>query len=186
MSSGLALAVGGFDPSTFADTPWLRAVAAFLLVVPAGLAVLGRYGGVVDRSVEASLESPFVSVVYGFLAHIVLFFVAGVLSTQLANTGLDPTVLQAGSSATLGVIFLALAGLGFAVLGTWLVDLRGEGQRWHGFVAVAAVGAGVWLLPSVAGLVLWMLLVSVGVGGPTRRWIHAERSVQAEVERETE
>ncbi len=182
MFPGPGLAVGGLDLVAVAGTPWFRALAAFLLVVPAGFAVLGRYSDVVDRSVEASLESPFVSVVYGFLAHLVLFFVAGVFSTQLANAGLDPVVLRVGSSATLGVIFLALAGLGFAVLGTWLVDLRGEGQRWHGFVAVAAVGAGVWLLPSIAGLLLWILLASAGVGGPTRRWIHAERTVEAEVE----
>jgi len=186
MSSDLVLAVDGFDALALASTPWFRAVTVFLLVVPAGFAVLSRHGEYVDRSVEASMEGPFVSLVYGVLAHLGLFFAAGVFSTQLANAGLDPVVLQVGSSVVMGAILLALAGLGFAVIGSWLVQLRGEGQPWHGLVAVAAVGAGGWLLPPIAGIAVWSLVVSVGVGGPTRRWIHAERSVKAEVERETE
>ena len=173
-------AVESLDPSVLVGTPWLRAAAAFLLVVPVGAAVLARYGDLVDRSVEASTDSPFASTVYGVLAHVGFVFAAGVFSTQLANAGLDPTVLQIGSTAVLGAILLALAGFGFAVLGTWIVEFRGEGRRWHGLVAASAVGAAGWLLPAFAGLALWTLLVSMGVGGPTRRWIHAERTVETE------
>jgi len=183
MLPGIA-AVESLDPAAVVGTPWLRAVAAFLLVVPVGAAVLARYGDLVDRSVEASTDSPFVSTVYGVLAHLGLVFTAGVFSTQLANAGLDPTTLQVGSSAVLGAVLLALAGFGFAVVGAWLVEFRGEGRRWHGLVAASAVGAAGWLLPVFAGVALWILLVSVGVGGPTRRWIHAERTVETETGRQ--
>lgn len=175
-------AVDSLDPSAVAGTPWLRAVVVFVLVVPFGVGVLDRYRGVVDRGLDASSESPAVSVVYGLLAHIGILFAAGVFSTQLASAGLDQQTLAAGSTLVLGAVLLTLGGLGFAVLGSWLVDIRGEGKRWHGLVAVSALGAGGWLLPTLAGLAVWTLLVSVGIGGATRKWIHAERSVKAEIE----
>jgi hypothetical protein len=172
------------DLSAVAGTPWLRASAAFLLVVPVGVAILSRYGGFVDRSVEASMGSPLVSLLYGVLTQAGLFFVGGVFSTQLANAGLDTAVLAVGSAVVLGAAFLALAGLGFTVVGVWLVERRGAGPRWQGFAAVAAVGATGWLLSPLLGAAVWGLLVSVGVGGPARRWIHAEQSVEAGVDRQ--
>ena len=177
-------AAAAADVSAVTGTPWLRAAVAFVLVLSVGSAILHRYGGLIDRSVEKSVGSPLVSVLYGVLTHIVLFFISGVLSTQLANTGLDPTVLTVGSTVVLGAVFLVLAGLGFAVLGTWLVERRGTGPRWHGLGAVAAVGAAGWLLPAVLGALVWILLVSVGVGGPARSWVHAEQSVEAGVDRQ--
>ncbi len=178
------LAATAVDPSTVTGTPWLRAAVAFVLVVPVGVAILGRYSGLVDRSVETSIGSPLLSVLYGVLTHIVLFFVGGVFSTQLANAGLDLAVLTVGSAVVFGAVFLALAGLGFAVLGTWLVERRGAGPRWQGLGAVAAVGAAGWLFPALLGAAVWILLVSVGIGGPTRKWIHAEQSVEAGVDRQ--
>ncbi len=181
LAPGVA-AVDSLEPTAIVGSPWLRAVVVFVLVVPFGAGMLVRYRGVVDRGLDASTESPAVSVVYGVLAHIGILFAAGVFSTQLANAGLDQQTLAVGSTLVLGAVLLTLGGLGFAVLGTWLVDLRGEGKRWHGLVAVSALGAGGWLLPTLAGLAVWTLLVSVGIGGATRKWIHAERSVEAELE----
>jgi len=181
LAPGVA-AVDSLDPSSVAGTPWLRAVVAFVLVVPFGAGMLIRYRGVVDRGLGASTESPAVSVVYGVLAHLGILFAAGVFSTQLANAGIDLQTLRIGSSVVLGTVLLALGGLGFAVLGSWLVELRGDGKHWHGLVATSALGAGGWLLPVPAGAAVWMLLVSLGIGGATRKWIHAERSVEAELE----
>jgi hypothetical protein len=177
-------AAAAVDPSVVTGTPWLRAAVAFVLVVPFGVAILSRYGGLVERSVETSMGSPLVSVLYGFLTQVGLLFVGGVLSTQLANAGLGTTTLTVGSTVVFGVVFLTLAGLGFAVVGAWLVERRGAGPRWQGLGAVAAVGAAGWLLPALLGTAIWVGLVSVGIGGPTRKWIHAEQSVEAGVDRQ--
>jgi 4-hydroxybenzoate polyprenyltransferase len=176
------LAVGSLEPSVVVDTPWLRALGAFLLAVPVGMVLLRNYGSLVDRGVDASTDRPLVSTVYGVMAHLLLFFAAMVVSFQLASTGLDETVVLVVGVAVLGMVFLSLAGFGLAVLGVWLVEFRGEGRPWHGLVAAGAIGAVGWLLPLIAGIAVWMALVSVGIGGSARRWVHAERSVEAEIE----
>lgn len=175
-----AVTAESLDLSVLVGSPWLRASVSFLLVLPVGAVVLARYGGLVDRCTDASMEQPLMSLVYGLLAHLMVFFASGVLSLQLTSVGLDQTVLSVGSTVVLGTVFLVFAGLGFAVAGTWLVEFRGEGRRWHGLLAVLGVGAAGWLLPVFAGLALWILLVSVGIGGATRKWIHAERTVESE------
>lgn len=183
MFSG-SLAATAVDPSVVADTPWLRSAIAFVLVVPIGAAILSRYSGLVDRSVDTSIGSPLVSVIYGVLTHLGILFVGGVLSTQLANAGLGETALTLGTTVVFGAVYLTLAGLGFAVVGAWLVDRRGAGPRWQGLGAVAAVGAAGWLFPGLVGALVWVVLVSVGIGGPARKWIHAEQSVEAGVDRQ--
>ena len=171
------------DPSVVVDTPWLRAVGSFLLVLPFGGFVLLRYGSLLDRSVDASMSSPFVSTVYGVIAHLAIIFAAGVFSTQLANAGVGQEALTIGSTAVLGAVLLGLAGFGFAVVGTWLTGLRGERRPWQGLVVAAAVGAVGWLVPVLlVGVVMWVLVVSVGIGGLTRRWVHSERTVDSEAE----
>ncbi|MFB6297788.1 MAG: hypothetical protein ABEH56_04635 [Salinirussus sp.] len=169
------------DPSIVADSPALRAVVVFLLVLPFGTVLLFRDDGLVDRSIEASMERPLVSAVYGVGTHFVVFFATGVFSTQLSSAGLGRNVLVAGTTVVLGGVLLALGGLGLTVVGTWLTDLRGERRPWQGFVVAAAVGAAAWLVPPLlVGLAVWILLVSVGIGGPAREWIHDERTPASE------
>lgn len=175
------LAVGSLDPSVVVGSPPLRAVATFLLAVPVGMVVLRNYGSRVDRGLDASTDRPLVSVVYGVMAHLLLFFAAMVVSFQFASTDIDETVVLVGGVAVLGVIFVSLAGFGLAVIGTWLAELRGGGRPWQGLLAAGAVGAMGWLLPLVAGLVVWTTLVSIGIGGSAREWVHAERTVESEL-----
>lgn len=175
------VAVGSVDPIVLFETPWLRASVAFLLVVAVGTALLTRYEGLVDRFRDASMGNPGVSLVYGVMAHILVGFLGGVLWLQVAGVGLGPGVVVVGGAVVFGTVFLFLAGLGFAVVGTWLIDLSGSDRQWHGLVAVSALGAVGWLLPVVAGLAVWTLFVSVGIGGATREWVHAERTVKTEV-----
>lgn len=169
------------DPSIVVGITWLRVIVAFLLVLPFGGVILVRYGGLLDRSVDASMERPFVSLVYGVGAHLAIFFAAGVFSTQLASAGVGEDALFVGSTVVLGAVLLTLAGLGFAVVGMILTGLQGERRPWHGLVVAAAVGA-IGLLVVPVGLVVWVLVVSIGIGGPTRRWVHAERTVESEAE----
>lgn len=175
-----AVASRPVDLSTVLETPTLRGAIVFVLAVVAGTAVRYRYADVVDRSVRPSMDSPLVSVIYGFGAHLLIAFAAGVISTQLAAAGVDRTSLRLGSSAAVGLIGLIFAGLGFAVVGSWLTELQGERRPVRGVAVVAALLAiAALLLPPLAAL-LWVLVASVGMGGPTRRWIHAERSVESD------
>lgn len=168
------------DPSVVLGTPWLRAVGAFLLVLPFGGVVLTRYDGLLERSVDASMDSPLVSLIYGVGAHLAIFFAAMVFSNQLLSAGVSQDMLSAGRAAVLAIVMLALAGLGFAVVGAILTDLRGERRPQLGLVVAAAAGvAGLLLLPLLGGLAVWVLVVSVGIGGPTRRWVHAEKTKEA-------
>jgi hypothetical protein len=183
---GVLLDVTGAAPpdlSVVLGTPWLRAVGAFLLVLPFGGVVLARYDGLLKRSVDASMDSPLVSLIYGVGAHLAIFFAAMVFSTQLESAGVSQAVVSVGGAAVLGVVMLALAGLGFAVVGAILTDLRGERRPQPGLVVAAAAGvAGLLLLPLLGGLAVWVLVVSIGIGGPTRRWVHAERTTESEME----
>jgi hypothetical protein len=184
-AQGTLLEVPGAAPldlSVVLGTPWLRAVGAFLLVLPFGGAVLTRYDGLLERSVDASMDSPVVSLIYGVGAHLAIFFAAMVFSNQLISAGVSQTVLSVGRAAVLGAVMFALAGLGFAVVGTILTDLRGERRPWLGLVVAAAAGVAGLLLSLLGGLAVWVLVVSVGIGGPTRRWVHAERTTESEIE----
>jgi hypothetical protein len=182
-ATGPLLEVAGaasLDLATVLGTPWLRAVVAFLLVLPFGGAVLSRYGGLFERSVDASMDSPLLSLVYGLGAHLAIFFAAMVFSNQLISAGVSQTVLSTGRAAVLGAVMLALAGLGFAVVGAILTDLRGERRPWLGLFVAAAAGVAGLLLSLLAGVAVWVVVVSIGIGGPTRRWIHAERTAELE------
>lgn len=165
------------DPSVLVDTPTLRAVVVFVLVVAVGGAVLYRSERFVSRSVKSSADSPVVSAIYGLAAHGMVAFAAGVATSQMASVGVTQPVLQLGTMAAFGVVLLGLGGLGFAVVGTWVTGVLDHQRPWEGLVAVAAVLAvGALVLPLLLAAGLWLFLASVGVGGPTRKWVHAEHT----------
>jgi hypothetical protein len=85
-------------------------------------------------------------------------------------------------AAGIGAVF-ALAGLGFLVVGTLVTELNGPRQPWTGLVVGAAASAVAWLvLPTLAGVVAWFLVTAVGIGGATRKWVHATRDERAVAE----
>jgi|AntDeeMetagen134_2_1112570.scaffolds.fasta_scaffold00073_10 hypothetical protein len=177
-----ALSVQVVDPSVIVDAPPARAIGAFVFVVLFGGLLLYRFDGVVDRAVDTSMERPAVSTAYGVTAHTCVL-VFGVYFfgqvTRLSANGL----VAAGAGAAVAIAVVSLAGLGLTVVGARLTELVGERRPWYGLVVGAALGASTWLLPTVvAGLVVWTLLVSVGIGGPTREWIHASRTPATEAD----
>lgn len=167
-------AAGPVDPWALAEATSLqRAAASFALVVLSGGAALALFSDLVDRSTDASMARPVRSVGYGVAAHLALGFVGLYLVSQVAR--LVPGMGGLGVVAV-GVLFLSLAGLGFAVVGSAATALVDGGGPWHGLVAVAATVAVAWfLLPVEAGLVAWVALASAGVGGPTRAWLRASQ-----------
>jgi MFS family permease len=74
-----------------------------------------------------------------------------------------------------------LAGLGFAVVGTLVTDVRGRRRPWQGLVLGAIISAVGWLLlPFLGGVLAWVLVASFGIGGPTREWFHSDRRVESD------
>ena len=172
----------GVDVSVVVETSGaVRAGVSFLFVLAFGAVVLARYRGLVDRSVEDVVARPRVAVVYGLVAYVIVAFFAFYANDLLIRTGLVDTALGYVAFAILAGGGLALSGFGFVVAGTVLSDvLAGWGPR-YGLVVGAALSAAGWLaLPFEPALVAWLAVAAFGVGGRTRRWVHAERTVESE------
>lgn len=169
-------AAAQLDPGTLVDAPPpLRAGAGFLLVLGAGAALLYRYEAFVDRSTDACLEKPLQAVVYGVMAHGGVVFVGGYLLSQIGRIGAAGPLVAWAALVVVAAGLLALAGLGFTVVGTAVTDAAGSRQPWTGLVIGAGIAATAAVVsPLVAGVVLWVVVVSVGVGGATRRWFHSD------------
>jgi hypothetical protein len=165
-------------PSALVDVPApVRAAVAFVLTVAFGGAVIYRYGGRIDGAVDASMTSPLLSVVYGIVAYGLVGAAVLYVYSQLVLLGVESVVLTVAAAAVL----LSLGGLGFVVIGTWLADVLGVDSPWLGLVGVGLVGAAaLFVLPPSAGLLVWFGIAAVGVGGPARRWIHADAVDAAE------
>ncbi|WP_327053924.1 hypothetical protein [Halomicrococcus gelatinilyticus] len=182
--AGLAVGPGAaaarpIGPSVVVDAPGrVRAAASFLLVVAFGGVLLYQYDSVVDRSVEAFLERPLAAAVYGVLAYALVGFLGTYAYSQMARIGVDVATV----SAVVGGVVLALAGFGFVVVGTTVTDVFGARRPWTGLVVGGALSAAGWLLlPLLAAVVAWTVLAAVGIGGPARKWVHADRSIESEL-----
>lgn len=170
------------DPAAVVELPApARALGSFLLVLLFGGGLRYRYGGFVDRSVDACVDRPGVAVVYGLMAFGLVAFAGGYASSQLAQLPAGSAALGTAALAVASLVALVLAGLGFAVVGTLVTDVGGRRRPWHGLVLGAAISAVGWLLlPFLGGVLAWVLVASFGVGGPTREWFHSDRPVESD------
>ncbi|MGM0606330.1 MAG: hypothetical protein ACQETB_11765 [Halobacteriota archaeon] len=152
----------------------LRAVIAFVVVLGIGGLVLHRRERFVNRSIDATMDRPMKGVIYGVAMHGGVVMILGYSYAQLVQF---VTIGSFTVSILLGVTaaaWLLLSGVGFTVLGISLVELMSHRQIAPGVVLGAAISALVATIPSiVAAGVVWILLVSIGIGGPTREWVHA-------------
>ena len=171
------------DPSLVTDAPAaVRAVAAFVLVLLFSAGMLVRFRPFVDRSIDASMERPAVSLVYGLALHGLVLFATGYVLTQLVQVEVALSDVSAVGVVILALVWLLLAGLGFTVVGATLTEVTGRRQHWQGAVVGAALGAAAaFVEPLLLGTALWILVVSVGIGGPMKRWLHASQAAEAEV-----
>lgn len=164
------------DLSTFlgASAEW-RAAASFLLTVVFGGAVIYRYGGRIDGAVDASMDRPLVSTLYGLMAYGLLLFATGYLFSQLAGAGLESRVVWVAFAAAFGAVVFSLCGYGFVIVGAWVTDIIGSRDPWAGLVGVGILIAVAWLLlPVILGAIVWFGIAALGIGGPTRLWIHED------------
>jgi hypothetical protein len=165
------------DPLAVLDvSPLVRAVASFLVVLLVGGVIIFQYGGRLDAAVDATSDRPVSSVLYGVVAIGVAVFLVGYAFSQLTTLGATTLVFTL-SVVVLGGILSALGGFGFVVVGLWVTRLLDAGDPWVGVVTAGTVGALAWfLLPALVALVVWFGIAAVGIGGPARVWMHADRA----------
>ncbi|PSP75507.1 hypothetical protein BRC86_03065 [Halobacteriales archaeon QS_3_64_16] len=170
-------AVPPVDPTVLVDVSIrIRAVGSFAFVLLVGGAVLVAAEGFVDRSVDASMETPLKSIAYGVSAQAVIALLGLYAIDQLTSIGPGSPFLATIGPWLLVLAWLALAGFGFGfvVVGAGLTDIAGNRQLWPGLTIGAAVSTFVWALSTlVFGVVVWLLVTSIGIGGPARRWLYA-------------
>lgn len=169
--------VAGVDPTVAVDAPGpVRATAAFLFLLVAGAALVSTRPGLVERATDATLDRPLAAVVYGAVAHALVVLLGGYGVSQLVR------VAPAGPVATAALALVALAlgvlaTLGFVVVGAALTEVAADRNPWTGVVVGASLGAVLALLPVVPlGAAAWLAVASVGIGGTTREWVHADRA----------
>lgn len=184
LATGLAVVPSGVaaapvDPSIVVDGPGIGpALASVVLVGLVGAAVLGRDGAFLDRAVDDTMDRPAVAVVYGLLAYVLVLFAGFYANDLLMRVGVAGTPLGTVVLVVLGGGVLLLSSLGYLVVGTLLTDLHGGRRPRHGLVLGALLsGVGWLLLPVPFAVATWVLVAAVGVGGPTRTWVHSERAV---------
>jgi hypothetical protein len=168
------------DPATFLDASGeLRAGAAFLTVLALGGLFLVRFGPFVERSIDSSRSGPLRSTLYGLATHVVILFVVFYLSTRLSGFelfGQDTSFL--GFAVGVGLV-LATAAFGFTVVGSTVVEIGWAPDRWTGLVVGAGIAGAIAVATTALAAVLWVVLVSLGIGGAVRRWLHASAVQEA-------
>ena len=170
------------DVTTLAGLPgYLQAIGSFVLMVLFGGGLLRWSEPRVCRSLEALHERPYSAAPYGLLAYLIALAVGMYGLSQLGRIGVAGTLLgRIGALLLIGVL-LSLTAFGFLVVGTLITDVRGQRKPIHGLVAGAGLSAVGWLvLPTAAGLAVWVVVAAFGLGGAVRRWFHAERTVETE------
>lgn len=159
---------------TVADAWWpLRAVAAFLVVLALGGLLVRRYGPLLNRSIDASRDRPLSSLGYGLAAHAVVAFAAVYLADKFGKWA-----VFGGVGALVGplvgvLVALVAAAVGFTVVGTSIVELRGDRHLGAGLVLGSALAGAIVAMASLASAFVWFVVVSMGIGGAVRRWLHA-------------
>ena len=162
------------DPTAVFDLPGpVRGTAAFVLVLLLGGLLVRRFEPFLERSVEASMDRPLASVGYGVAAHAVIAFGGVYLANQLTQAPTGGWNAGVVGVAVGMLLALLAAALGFTVVGSTVAGLWLEERRWAGPV-VGALFAGVAAtLDPPIGWLLWFVVVSMGIGGPARKWLHA-------------
>jgi len=150
-----------------------RAAGVFALVAVVGGALCWRAEPFVDHARAASLDRPLSALGYGLATHAVIAFGGVYLANKLSRFA----PFGEGSGVVglwFGLSLVAVAAaVGFTVVGVTALDLLGEDGPWSGLLAGAVAAASTAVVAPSLGAVAWFALVSVGIGGAVREWLHA-------------
>ncbi len=162
------------NPRLIVDLPGvLRAPVAFLFVLLVGAVLLRRYDEIVERSIEAAIDRPLSSMGYGIVTHFTIVFFGVYAASQLSRLSLAGRVLP-GIGIWIGVFLLAMiAALGFTVIGTAAIEIGWQRHQWYGLVVGATLAGLAALVDPLVGGLVWVVIVSTGIGGRVRIWLHA-------------
>lgn len=165
-------------PTAVFDLPGsVRGVVAFAVVLLLGTTILWRFDGVVDRSIDATAARPLSALGYGVAAHVTILFFGVYAASQFGQLpGAGRSLGAVGLWLGMGLL-LVVAGLGFTVVGSAIVELRGERRRRYGLLMGALTAGVLALVDPVIGIVMWVVVVSMGIGGPVRTWFLASEDV---------
>jgi len=157
-----------------------RAVISFLAVLLVGGLVRARFDGLLDQAVDDVVDRPRVAIIYGLFAYGLVLFGGLYISDILLRVGATGTSFGHAVLVFLTVGILAVSGVGFLVVGSIVEDLRSGRQGWLGPFLGATISTVPWLvLPFTASVAVWIALAAFGVGGRTRTWVHATRSIES-------
>lgn len=173
-------AVGETDLNAVVGVSGLpRAGVVGVVILLLGAVMLAWDGGFLDRSVDAATERPIVSVVYGVAAHLAIAFAGVTLTAKLGRVDLGGYFLGwIGVVFGLGLIFVT-AMVGFSVVGTILLGVLGRESRSVGVVLGAVFAGAITLVDPLVAVATWLVVVSAGIGGVTRRWFNADAIAEA-------
>lgn len=168
----------GLELVSIVDQPgWIRGVFAFGLVLALGTVVTLRFDNIIEDSIKASIKRPAAALGYGIAAHLTIVFIGLYLTNQLRY------ISYSGASAAVvgplvGIALLVVVGsVGFTVTGTAIVETLWNGDGYHGVLLGAALAGIAAFLDPLLGALMWVVIVSLAVGGPIRHWVHASRDV---------
>lgn len=178
-----AVAAQPLGPSTIAEANGVtRAIVSVALIGLVGAAWLTWKDRFVDRAVDDTLERPLIGVFYGILAFVLVLFAALYVSNVITRLGLVETPLGYVVLAILVGGVGLLAGFGSLVVGILVTDVLAVRRPWQGLALGTGLCAVGWLfLPELAAAAVWVLVPAIGLGGPMRRWVHRDRTVESEL-----
>ena len=176
MFASLAALPAQVDPSVLADlSPAGRALVSFVVVLVVATGLLNWRAETVERAVDRTA--------YGLAAFGLVAAITAYGLSQVARAGLDGRAVGVGAVVVVGGALSALGALGYLVVGSLLTEFEGPRRPWVGAVVGAVLSAVPLLaLPTLPALAVWTLVAAVGVGSPTRHYIHSERTVERERE----
>lgn len=152
----------------------------FAVVLAIGTVLVARYDARVDRAVDQTADWSPLAVLYGLFAFVLVSVIALYVITQVARLNVVGAPLLAITAVGAGSVTI-LATFGYVVLGTWLTEIEGARRPWPGAVVGAVLGAVPWLvLPTMPALAVCALVAAVGLGSPTRNWVHASHAVDTD------
>lgn len=170
------------DPSTVTEASVaVRAGAAVLVVLVFGGIVLRRRGAFVRHAIDELVDRPTVAVLYGLVAYVVILVVGAYVITQVARLPGAGATVAGAVAVVLGAAVLLVTGVGFVIVGTVLVEVRGRRDLEAGLLVGATLSGLAWaVLPPIGAAVVWVLVGAFGIGGAARDWfrpgVDVERS----------
>jgi hypothetical protein len=159
-------------PSIIAETSVVvrSAIAVFVVLVFGGI-VLRRREAFVRHAIDELVARPAVAVLYGLVAYVVILVVGAYVISQVGRLPGAGATVAGAAAVVLGTAVVLLTGVGFVVVGTVLVEVRGRRDLEAGLLVGATLSGLAWaVLPPVGAAVVWILVGAFGIGGAARDW----------------